>query len=58
MKEIKLNTGLYVPMIGFGTYEIAPNETKQAVLTAIEVGYRHIDTAQYYQNEREVGPSN
>lgn len=55
MKEIKLNTGLYVPMIGFGTYEIAPNETKQAVLTAIEVGYRHIDTAQYYQNEREVG---
>lgn len=55
MKEITLNTGIKAPMIGFGTYEIAPSETKAAVLSALEVGYRHIDTAQYYNNEREVG---
>lgn len=55
MKEITLNTGLKAPMIGFGTYEIAPSETKAAVLCALKVGYRHIDTAQYYNNEHEVG---
>ena len=55
MKEITLNTGVKAPMMGFGTYEIAPKDTKEAVLMALNIGYRHIDTAQYYNNEREVG---
>lgn len=44
-----------MPILGFGTYLIPPEETKQAVLDAIDVGYRLIDTAQYYKNEKEVG---
>lgn len=44
-----------MPILGFGTYQIPPEKTKQAVLDAIEVGYRLIDTAQSYFNETEVG---
>lgn len=44
-----------MPILGFGTYQIPPEETKQAVLDAIDVGYRLIDTAQSYLNEKEVG---
>ena len=44
-----------MPILGFGTYQIPPEKTKQAVLDAIEVGYRLIDTAQRYSNETEVG---
>lgn len=44
-----------IPQLGFGTYKLAPEEAQRAVETAIEVGYRHIDGAAMYRNEREVG---
>ncbi|CCI81884.1 aldo/keto reductase [Lactobacillus hominis] len=49
MKQLTLNNGVKIPIFGFGTYEISPDQTKQAVLSAFEDGYRLIDTAQYYQ---------
>jgi 2,5-diketo-D-gluconate reductase A len=52
---ITLNDGARIPQIGFGVYQIDPDETAQAVQTALEIGYRHIDTAEMYQNERGVG---
>lgn len=55
MKQLTLNNGIKIPIFGFGTYEISPDQTKQAVLSAFEEGYRLIDTAQYYQNEQQVG---
>lgn len=55
MKEVRLNNGVMMPSVGFGVYQIAKSETKQAVLQALEVGYRMIDTAVSYFNEREVG---
>lgn len=55
MKQLTLNNGIKIPIFGFGTYEISPDQTKQAVLSAFEDGYRLIDTAQYYQNEQQVG---
>lgn len=55
MKQLTLNNGVKIPVFGFGTYEISPDQTKAAVLSAFEDGYRLIDTAQYYQNEQQVG---
>lgn len=55
MEHFKLNNGVEIPVLGFGVFQIPPVETKQAVLDAFEVGYRHIDTAQVYGNEAEVG---
>lgn len=55
MKEVRLNNGVMMPSVGFGVYQIAKSKTKQAVLQALEVGYRMIDTAASYFNEREVG---
>src|SRR5689334_5190978 len=52
---ITLNDGARIPQLGFGTYKIHPNETASAVATALDVGYRHIDTAQMYGNEQGVG---
>jgi 2,5-diketo-D-gluconate reductase A len=52
---ITLNNGTEIPQLGFGTYQIDPAETKDATLAALEVGYRHIDTAEMYGNEKEVG---
>jgi 2,5-diketo-D-gluconate reductase A len=52
---LPLHSGTTIPQLGFGVYQIPPEETAQAVRTAIEVGYRHIDTAQMYQNEAGVG---
>ena len=52
---ITLNNGVEIPQLGFGVYQIDPAETKDATLTAFEVGYRHIDTAQMYGNEAGVG---
>ncbi len=52
---ITLNNGVTIPQLGFGVFQIEPENTKQAVLDALEIGYRHIDTAQMYGNEAEVG---
>lgn len=54
-KEVILNNGVKMPFLGFGVYQIPKEDTKQAVLEALKVGYRHIDTAQSYFNEAEVG---
>jgi len=53
--DLTLNTGTTIPQLGFGTYQIEPKDTVEAVSTALELGYRHIDTAEMYQNEAEVG---
>ena len=50
-----LNNGVQIPVIGFGVFQTPPAETTAAVLTALETGYRHIDTAAAYGNERGVG---
>jgi 2,5-diketo-D-gluconate reductase A len=50
-----LNNGVDIPQLGFGVFQIPPDQTKQATLTALDVGYRHIDTAEMYRNERQVG---
>jgi len=50
-----LTGGTTIPQLGFGTYQVDPAETTEVVSTALELGYRHIDTAQMYQNEAEVG---
>ncbi len=47
--------GLEVPALGYGTYELTGDECRKAVVTAIETGYRHIDTARMYRNEAEIG---
>ena len=51
---ITLNNGVKIPQIGYGTYQTAPSLTQQAVENALSVGYKHIDTAQCYGNEKEV----
>ena len=51
----KMNNGLEIPKIGFGTWQCTNEEAKQAVLWALEAGYRHIDTAATYKNEEGVG---
>lgn len=53
--ELTLNNGIAMPAVGFGVFQTPPQETIRAVQTALEVGYRHIDTAAAYGNEREVG---
>jgi 2,5-diketo-D-gluconate reductase A len=53
--NITLNNGVEIPQLGFGVFQIPPDQTKDATLSALEVGYRHIDTAEMYGNEKEVG---
>ena len=55
MREITLMDGNKIPVLGFGVYQIPKEETKEVVISAIKAGYRHIDTAQAYLNEAEVG---
>lgn len=56
MEFIKLNDGINIPAIDFGTFLISPDgSTYKAVREAPEAGYRHIDTATAYYNEEEVG---
>jgi 2,5-diketo-D-gluconate reductase A len=52
---IELNDGKKIPQLGFGVFQIPPADTAEAVSTALEAGYRHIDTAEMYGNERGVG---
>jgi 2,5-diketo-D-gluconate reductase A len=52
---IALNNGVEIPQLGFGVYQIKPEETVEATSAALEIGYRHIDTAEMYGNEKEVG---
>lgn len=52
---LTLNDGATIPQLGFGTWQIDPGETATVVLKALELGYRHIDTAQMYGNEQGVG---
>ncbi len=53
--DIMLNNGQPIPQLGFGVFLVEPEDTAEAVSTALEVGYRHIDTAEMYGNEKEVG---
>lgn len=53
--RIPLNDGNSIPQLGFGVYKIPEAETAEAVRTALAAGYRHIDTAAFYENERGVG---
>jgi diketogulonate reductase-like aldo/keto reductase len=56
MKNVKLANGVEMPILGFGVFQIPDEkECTQAVLDALEVGYRHIDTAAIYRNEKAVG---
>src|SRR5260221_6171414 len=55
VSEIMLNNGQPIPQLGFGVFLIRPQDTVAAVSTALDVGYRHIDTAEMYGNEKEVG---
>jgi len=52
---VTFNNGVHMPAIGLGVYQTPPEQTTTAVQTALETGYRHIDTAAAYGNEREVG---
>ncbi|MGB0189472.1 MAG: aldo/keto reductase [Nocardioides sp.] len=52
---ITLNNQTEIPQLGFGVFQVPPEQTADTVSTALEVGYRHIDTAQMYQNEQGVG---
>jgi 2,5-diketo-D-gluconate reductase A len=54
-EPLTLNNGVRIPSMGFGVFQSAPEETAAAVETALHAGYRHIDTAAGYGNEREVG---
>jgi len=55
MQSFTLNNGLDIPALGLGVYQTPPDETANAVAAALASGYRHIDTAAAYRNEREVG---
>ncbi len=55
MEQLKLNNGVEMPALGLGVFQTPPEETRSAVEAALSTGYRHIDTAAAYGNEREVG---
>src|ERR1700730_14362023 len=52
---VDLGSGVIMPMVGFGTWQLGGRSTYEAVRYALEVGYRHLDTATMYRNEHEVG---
>jgi len=55
LPNVLLNNGVEIPQFGLGVFQIEPKDTVEAVTKALEIGYRHIDTAQMYGNEKEVG---
>ena len=52
---LELNNGVEMPVLGLGVFQTPPDETRDAVRAALVAGYRHIDTAAAYGNERQVG---
>jgi 2,5-diketo-D-gluconate reductase A len=52
---VTLNDGNSIPAVGLGIFQVPPAETEQAIRAALRAGYRHIDTAAAYRNERETG---
>lgn len=52
---VTLSNGVKIPQLGLGVYKVEQEEAKETVSTALDLGYRHIDTASFYGNEREVG---
>ncbi|MCC9144461.1 MULTISPECIES: aldo/keto reductase [unclassified Arthrobacter] len=55
MEHVTLNTGVEMPILGFGVYQVPPDQTEEAVTNALAAGYRSLDTAAAYQNEAAVG---
>lgn len=55
MEYVTLSNGVRMPQLGYGVYQVSKDECERCVLDALKVGYRHIDTAQSYFNEEEVG---
>lgn len=55
MQYVTLSNGVNMPQLGYGVYQVGKDECERCVLDALKVGYRHIDTAQAYFNEEEVG---
>lgn len=55
MEKVKLSNGVEMPILGYGVFQVAPEQCERCVLDAIRIGYRMVDTAQAYRNEREVG---
>ena len=55
METIRLNNGVDMPLLGYGMFKVDPKETERCLRDAISVGYRMIDTAQFYANEEQVG---
>ena len=53
--DLTLNDGTTIPQLGFGVFQVPPEDTPEAVTKALDVGYRHIDTAEMYGNEKGVG---
>ena len=52
---VLLNNGVEIPQLGFGVFKVPPEQTEEVTRTALEIGYRHVDTAQMYGNEAGVG---
>jgi Aldo/keto reductase family len=52
---VTLNNGVEIPQLGFGVFQVDPEQTRQTTLAALQAGYRHVDTAEMYRNEAEVG---
>ena len=52
---VRLNNGVEIPQLGFGVFKVPPEQTEETTRVALEVGYRHVDTAQMYGNEAGVG---
>jgi 2,5-diketo-D-gluconate reductase A len=54
-RYVTINNGVQMPILGFGVFQSPPDQTEQAVTDALAIGYRHLDTAEAYQNEEAVG---